>query len=49
MTHRPRGRMCAICVNKDRNCAHLDFKTMPKIDQDKDGMIVVKCIEFKKK
>lgn len=48
-THRPSGRMCSVCQDKYKDCSNLDFKIMPKIAQDKDGMIVVKCIQFKVK
>ena len=49
MTHRPSGSMCQACMYCfTRNCSHLDFATMPTMKRDKDGVIVVKCAEFKK-
>ena len=52
MTHRPSGSMCAVCAFKGDEfkqfCGSLNFTAMQKIKSDKDGTIVVKCIEFRK-
>ena len=48
-THRPSGSMCKVCINAlVRNCSHLDFKVMPEMKRDKDGVIVVRCVDFQR-
>jgi len=47
MNHRPSGSMCAACKHLDvRDCSSLPFKGMPVMKTDKDGTVVVKCVEF---
>ena len=48
MTHRPSGSMCAACEFKARFCGDLPFHEMRKMKTDSDGMIVVKCDDFKR-
>lgn len=55
ITHRPSGSMCQVCwkreLSKELDWAcpsHSDFTHMSKIKTDKDGVIVVKCEEFKR-
>ena len=47
-THRPSGIMCHACSRRDENCAVFDFTRMQKIKADKDGVVVVRCSEFKR-
>lgn len=54
ITHRPSGSMCQVCWKReltkelDWAChSHFDFTCMKPIKTDKDGVIVVKCEEFK--
>ena len=47
-THRPSGIMCHACNRRDENCAVFDFTRMQKIKADKDGVVVVRCSEFKR-
>ncbi len=52
--YHPKGSMCAVCVNKDKDCAKvLDFKLMPVMSQyspvgDKNSYKIVKCSMFNK-
>lgn len=55
ITHRPKGRMCINCksfrwkLTGERKCpATEEFKSMPKIGKDSDGVIVVKCSGYEK-
>lgn len=48
LVYRPSGMMCLVCQHKDRDCSKLQFDTMSPIRKDKDGTIVVKCIEWRK-
>tara|TARA_Y100001968_G_scaffold10663_1_gene8936 strand:+ start:49253 stop:49408 length:156 start_codon:yes stop_codon:yes gene_type:complete len=43
MTHRPKGRMCAGCIRRERDCSALPFAQMRPIGKDQDGTIIVKC------
>ena len=45
--HRPRGRMCLRCARAAYNCSALDFAHMPAIGKDSDGVVIVKCSEYK--
>lgn len=47
-THRPSGIMCHACERRNQNCAMFDFAKMQKIKTDKDGIVVVRCSEFKR-
>lgn len=49
LTHRPKGRMCAVCLNCSEDCSKLDFNSMRVIGQDWDKMFVVKCTNFEKR
>lgn len=44
----PKGSMCMVCTRLHEKCNHLDFKLMRPIEKHKDGVIEVKCVEFKK-
>lgn len=50
--YHPKGSMCTVCVNKDKDCANLlNFKFMPVMSQyspanSENIYKVVKCIEF---
>jgi len=50
--YHPKGSMCAVCVNRDSNCAKvLDFKVMPVMSQyspanDENVYKIVKCTMF---
>jgi len=50
--YHPKGSMCAVCVNKDKDCAKvLNFKFMPVMSQyglenDKNVYKIVKCSMF---
>ncbi|HDY7487856.1 TPA: hypothetical protein RQL24_003368 [Vibrio vulnificus] len=52
ITHRPKGSMCANCkgLSSDHKQhqypSREQFKRMPKIGKDSDGMIVVRCNNF---
>ncbi|MFV0574803.1 MAG: hypothetical protein ACK5NC_05225 [Vibrio sp.] len=51
VTHRPSGSMCFHCrfAYLPQYCPNEEeFKTMTPIKTDKDGVIVVKCKEFKR-
>lgn len=48
ITHRPKGGMCKTCIHYTRKCEHLPFDSMPVIGKDKDGVMVVKCDEYKR-
>lgn len=49
MNYRPSGSMCKVCMHcYTRNCSDLDFASMPAMRQDKDGVTVVRCVEFVK-
>lgn len=49
VTHIPKGSMCSNCQHiLVRNCSHLDFASMPQIEKNKDGVVVVKCGDFVK-
>ena len=48
MTHRPSDSMCAACKFKARFCGDLPFHEMRKMKTDSDGMVVVKCDDFKR-
>lgn len=49
VTHRPKGSMCIVCKHfNKKDCHLLNFTSMRKIGQDKDGVIVVRCSEFTK-
>ena len=46
----PKGGMCAVCSKNKNDCSKLDFSAMKKIGKkDKNGLIVVRCINFNKK
>ncbi len=52
-THRPKGSMCASCKGLNSQFKHScptkdEFKSMQKIGQDSDGMIVIKCSSFER-
>ncbi len=47
--HRPKGGMCTQCVNAQLNCSGFDFKHMPAIGKDRDGTVIVRCTEYKKR
>lgn len=50
--YHPKGSMCAVCVNKDKDCAKvLDFKVMPVMSQYSEAgsdivFKIVKCSMF---
>jgi len=49
--YHPKGSMCAVCVNKDKDCTVLDFKNMPVTSQyspanSENIYKTVKCSEF---
>lgn len=46
--HRPSGMMCAGCERRNIDCSHLNFKEMRKIREDKDGTVVVRCVEYRR-
>lgn len=48
MTHRPSGRMCCSCYRAGEDCSDLEFKTMPVIGVDPDGMKKVRCTAYLK-
>jgi hypothetical protein len=49
MTHRPSGAQCApACKFKARFCGDLPFHEMRKMKTDSDGVVVVKCDDFKR-
>lgn len=50
---RPKGSMCAVCKGLNSQLKHTcpspsEFKTMPQIGKDSDGMIVVRCTGFER-
>lgn len=45
----PKGFMCVSCTHVNRDCSHLPFDTYRPIIKHKDGVIEVKCEEFKRK
>lgn len=45
VSHIPKGGMCKRCAKSDKDCSHLDFKSMPVIAVLEDCTIV-KCTEF---
>ena len=47
-SHRPKGSMCMACKFAQFNCSGFDFKHMPIIGKDADGIVIVKCSEFSK-
>jgi len=48
VSHQPKGGMCAVCVNKHKDCSGLKFDEMPMISREKDGTNIVRCTEFKR-
>lgn len=46
-SYRPSGSICQVCARRDTDCSKLDFSTMARMRVDKDGVIVVKCDQFK--
>jgi len=49
--YHPKGSMCAVCVNRDSDCAKLDFKSMPAMSQyspanSENVYKIVKCTMF---
>jgi len=48
LNYRPSGSMCAVCKFKARFCGDLPFHRMRKMKTDSDGVVVVKCNDFKK-
>ena len=47
--YQPKGRMCANCKYKHRDCSHLPFNEMPVIEDLKSyGIFIVKCTDFTK-
>lgn len=46
-SYQPKGGMCAICVNKFKDCSKLEFSKMQVIIKSQ-GVSVVKCTSFKK-
>lgn len=47
-SHRPKGSMCIACKMATMNCSGFDFVRMPAIGKDSDGIVIVKCSEFKR-
>jgi|VirMetMinimDraft_7_1064189.scaffolds.fasta_scaffold26417_6 hypothetical protein len=47
-SHRPKGSMCVACKWAAYNCSAFDFKRMPAIGKDQDGIVIVKCSQFTK-
>ncbi|SUB64029.1 Uncharacterised protein [Plesiomonas shigelloides] len=43
----PKGSMCAVCKQKNRDCSHLDFERM-KVITDYGWDKIVKCTEFER-
>ena len=43
--YQPKGSMCAVCVNKLKDCSKLDFKSMGIMSKI-DDTIIVECTEF---
>jgi hypothetical protein len=48
MSHQPKAGMCASCKHRDSDCSKLPFSTMPVIKKYMDGVIQVRCTEFKR-
>jgi len=48
----PKGSMCAVCADKDKDCSHLEFyKMLPVMETyqiDDCTAMIVKCSEFKR-
>lgn len=47
----PKGGMCAVCADKDKDCSHLEFFQMPVIGthkEDDQSIMIVKCRAFKR-
>ena len=44
--HQPKGRQCATCVHKHRDCSTLPFDQMRVYELLNDGRVVVICSEW---
>ena len=44
----PKGGMCKVCANCNRDCSRFDFELMPVIERAHD-LVVVRCSEFWRK
>ena len=45
--HRPKGSMCQRCAHATHDCSDLAFAKMPAIGKDRDGLVIVRCTEYK--
>ena len=48
-SHRPKGSMCINCHWATFDCSGRDFRHMQAIVKDQDGVVIVKCSEFKRR
>jgi hypothetical protein len=47
-SYQPKAGMCAACQHLESDCSKLPFSTMPVIKNYPDGVIQVRCTEFKR-
>ncbi len=48
-SYQPKGRMCMQCKHRDKDCSHLDFKSMQVLGEYETGLVsFVKCSEYTK-
>ncbi|MGJ8523353.1 hypothetical protein R84981_002050 [Carnimonas sp. R-84981] len=45
--YQPKGSMCLACARHRDDCSSLEFARMRPITKYPDGVIAVKCTEFK--
>ncbi len=49
LEYHPKDGMCGTCQYNWKNCSDLDFASMTPISKgDRDGVVIVRCIEFKR-